>query len=178
MLPQGGSGDELVRNFFRGGRQVTIALYSDSACSTAMSLDGSSSFDVDISGVPPVWDALPTLAWPELSGASAQALIDLSLDADASTNLTLAWSFPNGRLGLGEMGFCSVANACGDGGVGRIGSGSVDASGTGATLSLHNGASALGDFRQLSLYGGTGEGLNLQANFTVCRNRPAGQSCW
>ena len=50
-LPEGTAGDDVVRNFFRGGRTVTVSLFSDAACSTPFAVDGVSELEVDVEGV-------------------------------------------------------------------------------------------------------------------------------
>jgi hypothetical protein len=74
ILPDGPAGDAVVRNFHRAGRTVVVDLYSDAACATAASIDGRSRIEVEVTGIPPVWGAMPTLPWPELSEATLAAL--------------------------------------------------------------------------------------------------------
>lgn len=74
ILPDGPAGDAVVRNFHRAGRTVVVDLYSDAECATASSIDGRSRIEVEVIGIPPVWGAMPTLPWPELSEATLAAL--------------------------------------------------------------------------------------------------------
>ena len=100
-MPQGDVGDSAVRNFLRGGRTVTVSLYTDSACSTALTAAGSSSssnsssssrsFEVEVEGVPPVWAALPGLPWPNLTPTAKAALRSLVVPASSSAELTVFW---------------------------------------------------------------------------------------
>ena len=110
-MPQGGVGDSAVRNFFRGGRTVTVSLYTDSACSTAFTAAGSSSssssssrsFEVEVEGVPPVWAALPGLPWPNLTPTAKAALRSLVVPASSSAELTVSWGYAQGPVGVGGV---------------------------------------------------------------------------
>jgi hypothetical protein len=179
-LPEGTEGDAVIRNFYRGGRSATVSLYADAACSTPYALDGQSSFEVEVEGVPPVWSAMPTLPWPEIDAGTVSALSALALEADASTSLHAAWTFANGPLGLDDLTVCGNLGSCGDMGLGRLGSRSLRPGAADGTLALHNRASApvaAADSKTLSLSGRTGEGLDLQSNYSVCTGQPSGQSC-
>ena len=77
----------MIRNFYRGGRSVNVALYSDASCATPFVVAGKSDFDVDVDGVPPVWAAMPTLPWPELDTVTASALRSFSIDAGGMVRL-------------------------------------------------------------------------------------------
>lgn len=178
-LPEGEAGDEVVRNFFRGGRTVTVQLFGDAACSTAMQVGGRSSFELEIEGVPPVWSRLPELPWPELTDASRQAFVDLRLEPQSVTALDLAWTFPRGPMGLGEASFCLDRATCGEGGEGRVGEARIRAGGASVGLTLRTGAAALqaGAPRTLALFGRGADGLQVQSNHQSCSARPAGQAC-
>lgn len=178
-LPEGDAGDAVVRNFFRGGRTVSIELFSDAGCSTALQVDGRSAFEVEVVGVPPVWSRLPDLPWPELTAASRQSLIELTLAAQSSRSLDLAWTFPRGPMGLGEASFCLDRATCGEGGEGRIADARVRAGGSTARLELRTGGAGLetGAPRTLALFGRNGDGLSVQSNHQSCAARPAGQAC-
>jgi hypothetical protein len=73
-LPDGAAGDNVVRNFFRGGRTVTVSLFGDEHCSVPFAVPGQSqtAFEVEVQGVPPVSAELPALPWPELSAEGRQ----------------------------------------------------------------------------------------------------------
>lgn len=178
-LPEGAVGDEVVRNFFRGGRTVTVSLFGDDACSTPFAVDGVSEIEVDVEGVPPVWAAMPSLPWPELSTPSRQGLMAVSLAAQASGSFTATWTFPRGPLGVNGATFCANRASCGDGQPGRIGERDLSPGATSATLALTNGDTALaaGDSKMLAIYGRSGDGVMMQSNFLSCPGTAAGEIC-
>ena len=171
-LPDGTEGDEVVRNFFRGGRTVTVTTYSDASCDTPFAAGGQphTSFEVEVAGVPPVWAAMPNLPWPDLTAGARANLLSFSLAANAQADFTAAWTFPRGPLGLNGSTFCSDRAHCGEDDVGRIGGGRVAATATSATVHIQNGSTALlaGGYKMLALYGRTADGVDLQANAIVC----------
>jgi hypothetical protein len=177
MLPEGDAGDEVVRNFFRGGRTLRVNLYADSACSSALVLDGRSEFEVDVDGVPPVWAAMPSLPWPELTAETAARLSSFTLESGAGGSFGAAWTFPHGRSGVTEAMFCALDAGCGDGEGGRLGQRDFSPAATNTTITLQGGANALGNARMLSLSGSGSDGMSLQSNFMSCTNTPAGQNC-
>lgn len=179
ILPQGDAGDAVVRNFYRGGRTVTVSLYGDGDCSAPFMVAGKSSFDVDVSSVPPVWSAMPSLPWPELDAATAAALRGLAIDAGASASLAAGWTFPHGPLGLDGATTCGSRAECGDGGTGRIGERAVRPGATSALVDLHNTGPAIAADadKTFSLYGRNGEGIGMQSNFSSCPASPAGEGC-
>lgn len=178
-LPEGTEGDAVIRNFYRGGRSVNVALYSDGACSTPFAIGGKSSFEVDVDGVPPVWASMPALPWPELDTASQGALRNLAIDAGTNASLTAAWSFARGPLGINGTTVCASRADCGQGGSGRLGESQLRPSARGTTVTLHNGGNAVGkdDQKTLALYGRNGEGVDLQSNYSSCPASAAGESC-
>jgi len=178
-LPQGAAGDAVVRNFYRGGRSVSVSLYSDAACTTAFLVGSRSQFDVDVQGVPPVSAALATLPWPELDAATRSALRGLAMDHGTSREFPAAWTFPAGPLGLGDSTFCSSRETCGDNGVGRLASRRLRPSATSTTLTLSNGGPTVNgdDDKTFSLGGRTADGVDLQANFSSCPSQGSGQAC-
>jgi hypothetical protein len=109
-----------VRNFFRGGRSVTVTLFGDAACSTPFSVAGRSSFEVEVEGVPPVWTSMASLPWPSLDATSTASLRSLAVAASATASFSAGWTVAGGRLGMGEMVFCSDRPRCGDGDEGRL----------------------------------------------------------
>ena len=171
-LPDGTEGDDVVRNFFRGGRTVTVTTYSDASCDTPFAAGGQThtSFEVEVAGVPPVWAAMPNLPWPDLTAGARANLLSFSLAANAQADFTAAWTFPRGPLGLNGSTFCSDRAHCGEDDVGRIGGGRVAATATSATVHVQNGSTALlaGGYKMLALYGRTADGVDLQANAIVC----------
>lgn len=173
-LPDGDEGDAVVRNFFRGGRNVTVSLFSDVVCSVPFAVSGQSVIEVEVQGVPPVSSALRDLPWTDLTPAARQALFDLTLAPNAQASYAAAWSFSHGPIALNGATFCTDRANCGDGGSGRISLERRFAPGiTSAAISLSNGnaAVAAGSYKMLALYGRTGEGLDLQSNAIAC---PAG----
>jgi hypothetical protein len=177
MLPEGAAGDEVVRNFFRGGRTLRVNLFADSACSSPFVLDGRSEFEIDVDGVPPVWAAMPSLPWPELTSETAARLSSFTLESGASGSFAASWSFPRGRAGVNGAMFCALDAGCGDGEGGRLGEREFSPAVTSTTITLPGGSNALGNTRMLSLYGAGGDGMSLQSNFMSCTNTPAGQNC-
>ena len=178
-LPQGVDGDAMVRNFYRGGRSVSVSLYGDAACSTPFAVGGESVFEVEVDGVPPVWSAMPNLPWPEIDADTHTALRALTLGAGADGSLRAAWTFNRGPLGLNDATVCASRADCGEGGSGRLGERSLRPGAREATLALHNRGSAVEstDARTISLNGRNGEGVGLSSNFSACPQVAAGQAC-
>ncbi|MEO8151805.1 MAG: hypothetical protein ABI605_01960 [Rhizobacter sp.] len=177
-LPDGTEGDAVVRNFFRGGRTVTVSLFSDDNCSAPFAVSGQSAFEVEVEGVPPVSAALPTLPWTDLTPTAKQALFDLTLAANASGSYAAAWSFSHGAVALNGATFCTDRANCGDGGSGRISADRRFAPGsTSAAITLNNGATSVepASYKMLALYGRTGDGLDMQSNAIACP--PGGGEC-
>jgi hypothetical protein len=179
MLPQGDDGDAAVRNFVRGGRTVTVSLYSDEACSVPFNVAGRSSFEADVEGVPPVWSALPGLPWPTLSTAASGALRSLALEPSASWNLAVSWGYTRGSVGVDGLTFCSDRALCGEGDSGRLGEANVRPGATAGTVTVRNGATALGagSYKMLAVYGRTSEGVGMQSNHMSCPTVAAGVNC-
>jgi len=178
MLPQGADGDAAVRHFFRGGRSVLVDLYDDAACTNALPVAGASRYEVEVNGVPPVWSALPTLPWPDLSAGTQATLRSLALAANTDVALDVAWSFSRGSLAVGEVNVCSDRSQCGQGNPGRIGEGRARPSARATTVTLRSTVPvAAGDDKSVALSGRTGEGVSLEANFLRCPGTPAGQIC-
>jgi hypothetical protein len=179
MLPQGAEGDTAVRNFFRGGRSVSISLFSDSSCSTAFTVGGRSRFEVDVAGVPPVWASLPGLPWPSLGDSSQAALRSVAVGANSSLNFSASWSVPGGSVGVDGLSFCSDRALCGQGDSGRLGETGLRGAATSASVTLRTGAQALavGDYKMLAIYGSLGDGTGMQSNHMSCPAVAAGLSC-
>lgn len=171
-LPDGDAGDAVVRNFFRGGRTVTVSLFSDDQCATPLAVSGQSMFEVEVQGVPPVWAAMPNLPWTDLTPTARQALLSLTLAPNEVTSYSAAWTFAHGAMALNGATFCIDRAQCGDGGAGRIShDGARIAPGaTAAAISLVNGSTTLeaAGYKMLALYGRTGDGLDLQSNAIAC----------
>lgn len=179
MLPQGDDGDTAVRNFFRGGRSVTVSLYSDAGCSTALAVAGRSSYEVDVEGVPPVWAALPSLPWPTLTAAAATSLRSLAVAASSSASYAASWTYTRGSVGVDGLTFCSDRAECGQGGSGRLGEVGVRPGATSATVPVQTGSTALaaGAYKMLAVYGRTGDGVGMQSNHMSCPAVRAGVNC-
>lgn len=178
-LPQGEAGDTAVRNFYRGGREVTVSLYSDSQCITAFTAAGSSTLEVEVEGVPPVWAALPGLPWPNLSDSAKAALRGLVVSASSSADLAVSWGYAQGPVGVREITYCSDRALCGSGGAGRLADASLRPSTTSTVLRLSTAGSAVeaGSYKMLALYGHTSDGMGLQSNHMSCPTVAAGLSC-
>lgn len=178
-LPQGDAGDAVIRNFYRGGRSVNIALYSDASCATPFAVSGRDNFDVDVDGVPPVWAAMPNLPWPEVDAATAASLRSLSIDSGSTGSFAAAWTFPNGVLGVKGSTVCGSRATCGESGGGRLGEASTRGGAHSVTVALHDmGVSvAADDDKTFALYGSSGDGIDLQTNFSSCPASADGESC-
>jgi len=179
MLPEGEAGDTAVRNFFRGGRSVTVTLFGDAACSTPFSVAGRSSFEVEVEGVPPVWTSMASLPWPSLDATSTASLRSLAVAASATASFSAGWTVAGGRLGVGEMVFCSDRPRCGDGDEGRLGQAGLRGAATSGSVTLRTGTTALaaGGYKMLALFGSTADGTGLQSNHMSCPAVAAGQPC-
>lgn len=172
-LPDGAAGDEVVRNFFRAGRTVTVSMYSDAACTTPFAVAGQSqtSFDVDVEGVPPVSAAMPSLPWPELTAAARTALLALSLGANGNATLAASWTFPRGPFGLNGIGFCIDRARCGQDDIGRAAEQRAAPAATSANVLLHDRSGVATEpagYKMLSMWGRTADGVDLQSNYIAC----------
>ena len=165
QLPSGTPGDAAITNFYRGGRTVKVALYTNANCTGPLVLDGRSEFDVDMMGVPPLADRIESFPWPTLSAASVSSLRTLTLAANASATLHASWTFARGYTGLDSAYFCTSRN-CGF----RPGDIGFSAAAQSVALPLTNGGTPLSasDFKMLTLSGRTGEGMGVQNNFVYC----------
>lgn len=178
MLPQGEDGDTAVRNFFRGGRSVSVELFGDADCSTPLAVAGASRYEVEVTGVPPVWSALPALPWPDLSARTRSALAALSVAANSDASIDVGWSFARGSLAVGEIRVCGDRAQCGQGNPGRIGQASARPMDRSAAVELRSAASLdPGADKLIGLNGRLGDGVSLEANFLSCPATAAGQSC-
>ncbi|MDP9044173.1 MAG: hypothetical protein M3O01_05140 [Pseudomonadota bacterium] len=177
-LPDGSAGDDVVRNFYRGGRTVTVSLFSDAACTAPALIGGRSTFAVDIQGVPPVWAAMPSLAWGDLSASTRTALQALALAAGTAGSLDAAWSFSDGATGFDQIEFCTNGS-CGQGSDVRIGDVPIRPSARSATVPLRGPVTALaaGDYKMFVLGGRDGAGMNVESSFFSCTSAPVGQMC-
>lgn len=171
-LPDGAPGDEVVRNFFRNGRDVVVSLFSDAACTIPLVVEGVSTIAVEIEGVPPVFAAMPTFPWPELTPATVTAIAGATLGANSTGSLTAAWTYPNGRSGVSGVTFCGSLADCGDENPGRFGERDISPATPSVTLPLQSSSLALGVSRTLSLHGTGPDGIAMQSNFTDCSGAP------
>lgn len=177
-LPDGSEGDAVVRNFFRGGRTVSVSLFSDANCTTAFLVAGQSVFEVEVEGVPPTTAQLPNLPWTDLTPTARQALFDLTLAANATGAYDAAWTFSRGSMAVGGATFCIDRARCGDGDTGRISQDRRFApTATSAAITLNNGSTGVeaNSYKMLALYGRMGDGLDLQSNAIACP--PGGGEC-
>jgi hypothetical protein len=177
-LPDGTAGDDVVRNFFRGGRSVTVSIFADTAGVTPAVLDGRSDFQVDVQGVPPVWVGMGGLGWGTLTAATTAALESLSLDAGTGGARAAAWTFDDAVTGFGQATVCTSGD-CGEQSPVRIGDTSVRPGRTSVIVPLSGPAAAVGagDFKLLALDGRDGNGMNIESVFISCSARPAGEPC-
>lgn len=178
-LAPGADGDAIVRNFYRSGREISVALFSDSACTSAFTPSGASSnsFAIDLPGVPPLTAALASLPWPVLTAAANTALSGLKGAAKAKITYTANWTFAREVLGIEAAQLCTDA-AC-TVGAGRVGELALIANPRTAALSATLGTAALTatSFKQLRLVGRNAEGLLLNADNQSCAAVTAGQTC-
>jgi hypothetical protein len=180
LLPEGTAGDATIRNFFHGGRRVTISLYADAACSSPFAMRGRSSFQVAVVGVPPIWSSMETQPWAEVDAAGGlTALRSLTLANGATGAISATWTLPNGPQWVQQLSACGSRSTCGEGGTGRLGSADVRPRGSSALVSLHNTGPTLGadSAKMLAVYGRNSEGVGMQTNYTSCPGTPAGQQC-
>lgn len=177
-LPFDSTGDDQVRNFFKGGREVTVSLFSDNACATPLTVGGKDHFVIDVRGVPPLTAKMDALPWPTLTSGTFAALRDLTLASNEAASFTAAWTFARGYIGFNEASFC-VDRSCGSGSPGRIGEGGLLPTGKSLSLNLQNGSSALGanDFKMLAMYGRDGDGMMMQSNFIFCTTGVSNGQC-
>ena len=174
----GADGDAVVRNFYRSGRELKVSLFGDTACTTAFTpAGGSSSFTLELAGVPPLEAAMPSLPWPVLAATSATALVALKGAAKAKITYTPSWTFSNAVLGLEAASLCldsgcTAANRL-------VESGGLTASLRSAALAATLGSAALAtsSFKQLRLQGRSAEGLLMHSDLQSCSAVTVGQIC-
>ena len=178
QLPQGAAGDDVIRTFYRWGRTIDVAIFSDANCSTPAVVEGKSSFGVEIAGMPPVDSALPSLPWGSLTADTVTALETLSLDVGATGSFTGSWTFADGVTGFDENTVCSSGN-CGDGSDVRLGQTRLRPGVRTNTTPLHapSTAMAAGDFKMFILGGRDASGMNIESSFFSCTSTAAGQMC-
>ena len=177
QLPQGSAGDDVIRTFYRAGRTIDVSIYSDAACSTPATVQGKSTFSVDIDGMPPVDSAMASLAWGSLSADTATALETLTMDAGSDASFTATWNFADGVTGFDENAFC-IAGGCGDGSPSRIGDSRLHGGARTKVTSLHTvTAVAAGDFKVFTLGGRDASGMNIESSFFSCTSQAHGQMC-
>ena len=178
QLPDGDDGDAVIRGFYRYGRTIDVALYSDAACSTPATVQGKSSFPVDIDGMPPVQSAMSSLAWGVLSPATVTALETFAADSGTAGTFTAAWSFTDGVTGFDENTFCASGD-CGDGSDSRRGQARIRPGAVTGVTQLHASSStiAAGDFKMFVLGGHDATGMNVESSFFSCTSTALGQMC-
>ena len=177
-LPDGTAGDDVIRNFYQGGRTVTLSLFADAACATPATVGGKTQLQVDLQGVPPVWSAMPSLPWGALTDASTAGLESLTLSAGQTGTFQAAWDFASGDMGYQEATFCDGFN-CGMGSISRIGYTTMKPSARSVSVSLSGPAQAVGagNFKMFMLGGRDGSGMNIESGYFSCSSQAAGQPC-
>jgi hypothetical protein len=179
-LPADTTGDDKVRNFFKAGRAVTIAFYSDADCTTPMTIGSANHYDIDVHGLPPLHNKMAELPWPTLTDATFTSLKNLTLATSASTTFTAAWTFSRGYIGFDEASFCS-ARSCGQGSPGRLADdGELLPTGKSLSLSLTNGSGSAvnaNSFKMLAMYGKDGDGMMMQSNVIYCTSNVTNGQC-
>jgi hypothetical protein len=178
-LPDGAAGDDVVRNFSRAGRSVTVALFSDAACATPAVLEGRSQFDVDVQGLPPVSSEMAHLGWGSLSPATAAALESLALGTGESGSLNVAWTFADAVVGFDQATVCTTGNCARHTPV-RIGDKSFHPGTRSVAVPLSGPAADLGagDYKMLVIGGRDGSGMNVESSFVSCTGAATGQMCY
>ena len=178
QLPQGADGDEVIRRFYRAGRTVDVALFSDAACAAPVAVEGKTVLAVDVAGMPPVDSALPSLPWGTLTDGTVAALETLALDGGHAGSFSGAWSFADGVTGFDQTLLCT-AGACGDGEAARLGDARIRPGARSAVTPLLAPATRLlaGDFKMYVLGGRDATGMNIESSFFSCTASPLGQMC-
>jgi hypothetical protein len=177
-LPQGTAGDEVIRMFYRAGRTVDVAIYSDAACTTPASVGGRSSFAVDVAGMPPVDSAMAGIPWGTLTDDTVAALKAFTVDGGHTSSFSSAWTFADGVTGFEQSTFCT-AGSCGDGSAARLGDVRIRPNARSAVTPLKAPATHVlpGDFKEYILGGRDATGMNIESEFFSCTSTPAGQMC-
>lgn len=180
LLPEGSTGDGVIRNFALGGRYVMVSLFADAGCTRAWRVAGSSRFRLPVTGVPPTWSLMESQPWPEVNAAGLAALRALALDPGAAGTLRASWRYDQDLLKLNQLFVCGSRRTCGEGGVGRLGETALRPRALSATVSLFNADTlpiGADGAKTLGLYGRTPQGLGMQANYSSCPGTPDGQQC-
>jgi hypothetical protein len=173
QLPDGSAGDDVIRTFYHWGRTIDVAIYADAACSTPATVQGKSSFSVDIDGMPPVSSALGNLAWGTLTADTVTALEGLTMDAGSDASFTATWTFADGTTGFEQNMLCT-AGGCDP----RVGDSRVRPGLLTHVTPLHTDtAIAAGDFKMFTLGGRDATGMNIESTFFSCTSQAAGQMC-
>ena len=177
-LSAGADGDAVVRNFYRSGRQIKVALFGDSACSAPFmpSSGGASSFNMELAGVPPLEAALPGLPWPVLNATTGTALTVLKAPAKSKFSYSVNWSFTREALGMEAAQLCLTASCELSG---RISELDVAVGARTALLpsTVIDLALLASDFKQLRLISRAADGLLIHSDFRSCSGDIAGQPC-
>ena len=178
QLPQGADGDEVIRRFYRAGRTVDVALFSDAACSAPVSVDGKSVLAVDVAGMPPVDSAMASVPWGSLSADTVAALEALALDGGHAGSFSGAWTFADGITGFDQTLLCT-SGSCGDGEAARLGDARVRPGALSAVTPLLAPATHVlaGDFKMYVLGGRDASGMNIESSFFSCTSQAAGRMC-
>jgi hypothetical protein len=177
-LPQGTAGDDVIRTFYRAGRTIDVAIYSDAACTAPATVGGRSSFAVDVAGMPPVDSAMASLPWGTLTDDTVAALEAFTVDGGHISSFSSAWTFADGITGFEQSVFCT-AGSCGDGEPARLGDTRIRPGALSAVTPLKAPATHVlaGDFKEYILGGRDATGMNIESEFFSCTSTPAGQMC-
>jgi hypothetical protein len=173
QLPEGAAGDDVIRTFYHWGRTIDVAIYADAACSTPATVQGKSSFSVDIDGMPPVSSALGNLAWGTLTADTVSALEGLAMDAGSDSSFTATWTFTDGTTGFEQNMLCAAGGCEQRTGDSRVHPGQL----THVTPLHTDTAIAAGDFKMFTLGGRDATGMNIESSFFSCTSQAAGQMC-
>ncbi len=173
QLPDGSAGDDVIRTFYHWGRTIDVAIYSDAACSTPATVQGKSTFSVDIDGMPPVSSALSNLAWGSLTADTVSALEGLTMDAGSDASFTATWTFTDGATGFEQNMLCAAGGCEQRTGDSRVRPGML----THVTPLHTDTAIAAGDFKMFTLGGRDATGMNIESSFFSCTSQAAGQMC-
>ena len=178
QLPDGDDGDAVIRGFYRYGRTIDVALYSDAACSTPATVQGKTGFPVDIDGMPPVQSAMSSLAWGTLTADTVTALETFAADAGTAGTFTASWTFADGVTGFDENTFCASGD-CGDGSDSRRGQARIRPGARTGVTQLHASSNviAAGDFKMFVLGGHDASGMNVESSFFSCTSTAPGLMC-
>jgi hypothetical protein len=174
-ISNGADGDAIARNLARAGRALTIELYGDSACGTALTGQDGAAISVDVAGLLPIAATSQSgQPWPALAAASTAALASLKGAVNAKISYGPIWTYARGGLAVTRAALCTD-NACAT----KLNEVELAAGATGAALSATLGNTALADtaYKLLRITGRTQDGLVLQLDSQSCSAQTPGLPC-